>query len=153
MERKTTAPNTLDWYLTTRDGDGSIATGALAVLEKSGITGTPIPGDWDAKDESVILASTGDGGSNLWRIKLTTATGRIAGPPERLTFGTAIERSPVLASDGGVAFTSLVENVDVWRVRLDPVTGAAAGAMERMTDDAGRDRVINVSDDGEPSRT
>ena len=138
---------TLDWYLTSPNGGTIIRTGALDALQKSGVTGTPVPSDWDATDNSVFLASTGNGGSNLWKIKLAAADGRIAAPPQRLTFGTAIERSPALASDG-VAFTSLVENVDVWRVRLDPATGRAAGPMERVTDDAGRDRVMNVSDDG-----
>ncbi len=138
----------LDWYLTSRDGGTMIRTGALDALRKSGVTGAPVPSDWDATDNSVILASSGSGGSNLWKIKLGAADGRIAGRPDRLTFGTAIERSPVRASGGGIAFASLVENVDVWRVRLDPATGTAAGPMERITDDTGRDRVTNVSDDG-----
>ena len=141
-------PRALDWYLTSRGGGHAIRTGALDALQKSGVTGAPVPGDWDPRDDSVILASTGSGGSNLWKIKLAANDGRIAGHPERLTFGTAIERSPVLASGGRIAFTSLVENVDVWRVRLDPATGIAARPVERITDDVGGDRVMNVSDDG-----
>jgi Tol biopolymer transport system component/DNA-binding winged helix-turn-helix (wHTH) protein len=141
-------PRALDWYLTSRGGGRAVRTGALDALQKSGVTGAPVPGDWDPRDDSVILASTGSSGSNLWKIKLAANDGRIAGHPERLTFGTAIERSPVLASGGRIAFTSVVENVDVWRVHLDPATGKAAGPMERITDDVGRDRVMNVSDDG-----
>ena len=106
----------LDWYLTSRDGGTMIRTGALDALRNSGVTGAPVPSDWDATDNSVILASSGSGGSNLWKIKLGAADGRIAGRPDRLTFGTAIERSPVRSSSGGIAFASLVENVDVWRV-------------------------------------
>ena len=141
-------PRALDWYLTSRGGGRAIRTGALDALQKSGVTGAPVPGEWDPIDDSVILASTGSGGSNLWKIRLAANDGRITGHPERLTFGTAIERSPVIASGRRIAFTSLVENVDVWRVRLDPATGMAAGPMERITDDVGRDRVMNVSDDG-----
>ena len=44
---------TLDWYLTSRNGGTIIRTGALDALQKSGVTGTPVPSDWDATDNSV----------------------------------------------------------------------------------------------------
>jgi Tol biopolymer transport system component len=65
-----------------------------------------------------------------------------------LTFGTAIERSPTVADSGRIAFTSVVENVDVWRMPLDAATGVATGAPERLTDDAASDRLRKVSTDG-----
>jgi eukaryotic-like serine/threonine-protein kinase len=137
-----------DWYLTAIDGAEPVPTGALAVLESAGISGTPVPGDWDRTDSSVVFASTGNGGSNVWKVTIATATGTLIGAPRRLTFGTAIERGPVVGGPGRIAFTSLVENVDVWRVPLDPSSGVAAGPIERVTDGVGRDRVMNVSEDG-----
>ena len=67
---------------------------------------------------------------------------------ERLTFGTAIERSPVVGNPDQIAFASIVENVDIWRLPLDPTTGSASGGLERVTDDAAADRLQNVSADG-----
>jgi Tol biopolymer transport system component len=72
----------------------------------------------------------------------------VTGVPRRLTFGTAIERSPVVRSPGQLAFASIVENVDVWRVPLDRTTGIASGGLERVTDDTAADRLQNVSADG-----
>jgi Tol biopolymer transport system component len=95
-----------------------------------------------------MFSTTGTGESNLWKVGVDATDGHITSTPQRLTFGTAIERSPVLARNGRLAFASVSENVDVWRVRLDPASGVAAGPLERITDDAGPDRVVNVSDDG-----
>jgi Tol biopolymer transport system component len=72
----------------------------------------------------------------------------VSAPPERLTFGTAVERNPVMADSGRIAFESVVENVDVWRVPLDRTTGVASGPLERITDDAASDRLRTVSSDG-----
>jgi Tol biopolymer transport system component len=72
----------------------------------------------------------------------------VAGNPERLTFGTAIERNPIIASSGRIVFASLEENVDIWRVPLDARTGQASGAVERITDDAASDTLRSVSSDG-----
>ena len=139
---------TLDWYVTSREGVGAIRTWALTVLHDSGVRGPAVPGAWDPADGSVIFSTTASGESNLWKVGVDGINGHITSTPQRLTFGTAIERSPVLARDGRVAFASVSENVDIWRVRLDPASGVAAGPLERITNDAGADRVANVSDDG-----
>jgi len=137
-----------DWYLTAIDGGEPVPTGALKALDSAGIGGMPVPGDWDRTDSSVVFASTGEGGSNVWKVAIAAATGTLIGAPRRLTFGTAIERGPVVGGPGRIAFTSLVENVDVWRVPLDPSSGVAAGPIERVTEGVGRDRLMNVSEDG-----
>ena len=138
---------TLDWYLAARDGV-AVRTGALTVLHDNGVPGAAVPGAWDPTDASVMFSTTGSGESNLWKVGVDATDGHLTGTPQRLTFGTAIERSPVLARDGRVAFASVSENVDIWRVRLDPVSGIAAGPLERVTTDAGAERIFNVSDDG-----
>ena len=137
-----------DWYLTAIDGGEPVPTGALKALDSVGIGSMPVPGDWDRTDSSVVFASTGEGGSNVWKVAIAAATGTLIGAPRRLTFGTAIERGPVVGGPGRIAFTSLVENVDVWRVPLDPSSGVAAGPIERVTEGVGRDRLMNVSEDG-----
>ena len=141
------AESALDWYLAPADGGPPVRLRALDRFRAAGVTGVPVPGIWSS-DHTVVFASAGEGGSNVWKVQVAADRQSIVGDPERLTFGTAVERSPVVARSGQIVFTSLVENVDVWRVRLDPASGAAAGPMERLTDDAARDRVMNVSDDG-----
>jgi len=138
--------SSLDWYLVGVNGGEPHRTGALEVLRKGGLKGVPIPGWW-SRDGSVIFANYDEGASNVWQLPISR-TGRVAGEPARLTFGTAIERSPTVNSSGHVFFTSVAENVDVWRLPLDAKTGLARGAIERVTDNASSDRLVNVSDDG-----
>jgi Tol biopolymer transport system component len=139
--------SSLDWYLVDVDGGEPIRTGALEVLRRGGLKGVPIPGGW-SRDGAVIFANYDEEASNVWQLPISAATGRVAGEPARLTFGTAIERSPTFSSSGHVFFTSVAENVDVWRLPLDAKTGLASGAIERVTDNAAKDRLMNISDDG-----
>lgn len=136
----------LDWYLVDRGGGVPVRTGAVEILRRAGVNGWPIPGAWHGDD--VIFSTYDEGASNVWQLSVSPSTGRVAGAAVRLTFGTAIERSPSVSSSGRIAFTSVNENVDVWRVPLDRKTGLANGALERITDNAASDRVFNVSDDG-----
>ena len=139
--------SSLDWYLVGADGGEPIRTGALEVLREGGLKGVPIPGAW-SRDGAVIFANYDEGASNVWQVPISPDTGRVAGGPERLTFGTAIERSPTIDAAGHVFFASVAENVDVWRLPLDARTGLATGDIERVTDNASSDRLINMSDDG-----
>ena len=134
-----------DWYVVSRDGGQPVPSGATDALRKAGVTGLPIPGAWTAA--GVIFTTYDNGPSNVWQLAISPSA-RVTGTPRRLTFGTAMERSPSVSSSGRVAFTSVVENVDVWRVPLDPKTGLARGSLERVTDNAAIDRMMNMSDDG-----
>jgi serine/threonine protein kinase len=146
-ERKPSDPATYDWYVVRADGGDPTRTGAVEAIEKAGVTGIPIPGAWTTNGDVVFTTATEDQ-ANVWRLRISPATAVATGVPERLTFGTAIERSPVIRSPGQLAFTSIVENVDVWRVHLDATTGVADGGLERVTDDAAADHLQNVSAGG-----
>lgn len=137
-----------DWYVIPRDGGTAVKTGAVNALRAAGLGATlPIPGAWSARDHAVVFATNEVDSSSVSQIRVSPA-GRVDGRPEPLTFGTAVERNPVIADSGRVAFTSLVENVDIWRLPLDPKTGMAAGPLERLTDNAASDRLRNVSSNG-----
>jgi Tol biopolymer transport system component len=140
--------SSLDWYLVGVEGGEPVRTGALEVLRKAGVKGVPIPGGWREDGAAVVFANYDQGASNVWQLPLSPLTGRVSGEPVRLTFGTAIERSPAVSASGRVVFTSVIENVDVWRLPLDEKTGLARGAIERVTDNAASDRLTNTSDDG-----
>ncbi len=140
---------THDWYVIPRDGGRAIKTGTVQALRAAGLdTPFPIPGAWRARDNAVVFTSNETDSSNIWQIPIGLATGRVSGVPERLTFGTAIERNPVIANSGRIAFASIVEKVGIWRVPLDTRTGIATGALERVIDDAANDRLRTVSSDG-----
>jgi Tol biopolymer transport system component/DNA-binding winged helix-turn-helix (wHTH) protein len=145
-ERETGGSSTYDWYVVDFEGGHPVQTGALDAIERSKVTGVPIPGEW-TRDGDVVFTTATDDHANVWRVAVSPATGRVGGAPRRLTFGSAVERTPVL-SGSRLAFASIAENVDIWRVPLDPATGLAAGALERVTDDAARDVLSNVSADG-----
>jgi serine/threonine protein kinase len=146
-ERKTNGPPTHDWYVVRPDGGDPTRTGAVEAIEKAGVTGVPIPGAWTTNGDVVFTTATEDQ-ANVWRLRISPETALASGVPQRLTFGTAIERSPVIRSPDQLAFASVVENVDIWRVPLEPTTGIASGGLERVTDDAAADRLQNVSADG-----
>src|SRR5207302_4382212 len=123
--------------------------GVVQALRAAGLRAAfPIPSTWSRRNNAVMFASNETEKSNIWRIHISPSTSRVSGPPEQLTFGTAIERNPIVANSGRIVFTSIVENIDIWRVRLDANSGEATGALERMTDDAANDRLRSVSSDG-----
>jgi Tol biopolymer transport system component/DNA-binding winged helix-turn-helix (wHTH) protein len=135
----------LDFYVTSLSGN-AVRTGVLAALRSTGFEGIPYPGAWDP-DGSVYFTGSSENSSNVWKVRIDAATGVPGGVPERVTFGTAMERSPSVAT-GRVVFASLVQNVDVWRVPLDPHAGIAVGPLERLTRGPTRDRLMNVSKNG-----
>jgi Tol biopolymer transport system component len=136
----------LDWYVVSVAGGHPVRTGALEALRAARLDGAPIPAAWTA--DGVAFTTTDATTSNVWRLPVSPDSGRVAGSPTRLTFGSALERTASVSAMGQIAFTSLVENVDVWRVPLDPGTGMTNGRPERVTDDAASDRTMNVSGNG-----
>jgi len=140
---------THDWYVISRNGGTATKTGAVEALRAAGLLAPlPIPGTWSARNHAVVFATNETDSSNVWQMRISPSTHRVDGRPERLTFGTAVERNPIIANSGRIVFASLEENVDVWRVPLDAHSGLAAGAVERITDDAASDKLRSVSADG-----
>lgn len=140
---------THDWYVIPRNGGTAIKTGAVEAIRAAGLRGAlPIPGAWSAHKHTVVFATNEFDSSNVWQIPISPSNHRVDGHARRLTFGTAVERNPIIATSGRIAFVSLTENVDIWRVPLDARTGEAAGPPERVTDDAASDRLRNVTADG-----
>jgi Tol biopolymer transport system component/DNA-binding winged helix-turn-helix (wHTH) protein len=140
---------THDWYIIPVNGGKAMKTGVVPALRTVGLHAPfPIPGTWISRTNAVVFATNETDNSNIWQIHISPRTYRATGSPERLTFGTAIERNPIVAAPGRIVFASIAEKVDIWRVPLDAISGKAAGALERITDDAGRDRLRSVSADG-----
>jgi hypothetical protein len=92
--------SSLDLYVVGVDGSEPTRTGALDVLRRTDVKGVPIPGAWGA-DGAVVFATYDEGASNVWQLAISLPTGRVSGEPVRLTFGTAVERSPAVSASGG----------------------------------------------------
>jgi Tol biopolymer transport system component/DNA-binding winged helix-turn-helix (wHTH) protein len=149
LGEQTASESTYDWYMASIEGGSVVKTGAIDAIRRLRLNGaTPVPGGWRSADDAVVFATNETDKSNLWQIQVSRSTGRAVGSPERLTFGSAIERAPGVAASGRIAFASVVEKLGIWRIRLDPDTGAGIGAFERVTDGASNERLRNASRDG-----
>src|SRR6185295_14946032 len=105
-----------------------------------------IPGMWEQDDHVVFSGALGDS-TNLWRIPISSQTWRVAGAPQRLTFGTGLETTPT-AAGSRVVFSSQVPNDDIWSLPVDANHGRASGELRRLTDDAAVDFWPSLSADG-----
>jgi Tol biopolymer transport system component/DNA-binding winged helix-turn-helix (wHTH) protein len=130
----------IDWWVASLEGGPAARTGALASAQKRNFDipfSALVPGDWDAANRAVVFSASAGDTTNLWRIPVPLASDRVAGPPERLTSGTAQEDHPAVAAASGgrssVAFASLTINVDIWSLPLDANSGTAGGPPIRLT--------------------
>lgn len=141
---------TFDWWVTSIDSGPAIKTGAFAALHDKGFAlrdiATGVPGTWDQRDQLMFSGVLGDS-TNLWQIPISSKTWKVAGSPQRLTFGTALEAQPAVAGSRMV-FASLVSNDDIWSVPAEPNRGKVTGDLQRLTQDAAVDSFPSVSADG-----
>ncbi|HXV90856.1 MAG TPA: protein kinase [Gemmatimonadales bacterium] len=87
---------------------------------------------WSAAGDALYYCSSGGGGVNLWRVRMTPGGGP-AGPAEQLTTGAGNDLQPAVAPGSGrVAFTILAINSDLWRLPVSPATGQPTGEPEAM---------------------
>jgi len=83
--------------------------------------------------------------ANQWRLEL---------PPKRLTFGTAQDEKPSVASDGSttgarrLAFVSLARSENVWNLALDTNQPRTGGKLQRLTQESGFHIFPSISTDG-----
>jgi len=136
----------LDWWVAPLDGGPPVKTGALEALHLWMVA----PDDWVGDQ---VFFSVGAGSStNLWRVTLSPKTWRVAGPAERLTFGTAAESEASVTAGSQstlrLVFASQTSNLDIWSLPADTNRGKVLGDIQRLTDDAALDGRPSVSADG-----
>ena len=85
--------------------------------------------------------------TNIWRIPISVSERRVAGAPQRLTFGTGIEQGLSVSDDGRMAFASLGSNHDIWSIGVDD-SGRLVGEMNQLTEDEARNSEPSASADG-----
>lgn len=132
------------WWLSSLEGGEPIKTGILDAIRGHGLTGVTAPDQW--VDDRVLFSDQLGDSTNVWQIPVSAARGQVAGPPERLTFGT-LEVQPALAG-GRVVFHSGTENVDIWSLPIAADEGRVTGELERLTQTTAADINPYLSADG-----
>ena len=136
-----------DWWFAPIDGTQPVATGAYAVMEAKGLSGSAenntigpapdaLPVSW-TRDGVIFSARVGDS-VNLWRLQVDAASRRVVGASlERLTYGAGADLEPSVDDAGRVAFRVTSELAVSLRLPLDSNAGRARGAVVRETAHAG----------------
>jgi Tol biopolymer transport system component len=140
---------TPDWWIASLEGQASRSAGVGEVLERHKLSrwGTR-PAVW-TRDGQWILFAGGTGDSvNLYRVRVSSEAGVIAGDAERITFGTGIETKPALGAGGQLALATEVLTSQLWSVPADTNQGRVTGGMTQLTREATRHDYPQVSEDG-----
>ncbi|NWF83078.1 MAG: hypothetical protein HXY18_04525 [Bryobacteraceae bacterium] len=148
----------VDWWTTPLEGGEAIKSGFSAAAEKLGLKGVfqadsvlpaPVPEAVHPREVSVLFHARAGDGTHLWHVPFSLKSGRIAGPPRRLTLSASSDAWPAVWADGSrIGFSCLQTNVDIWSLPVDPSKGAATGVPERLTDDLAEDLGQDLSSDG-----
>jgi len=141
------------WSVASIDGDPPRGIASIEFFAKQGlseVTSGPwiFPEFFDEAENSVLFPARSGDGVNIWKVRLNSADWTIAGDPERVTFGTNIERSANVDSNGRVIFSSTTRNHDIWSLPLDADTGTALGDPRRLTNDSRDEFYPSISSDG-----
>ncbi len=132
-----------EWWAIPLDGSAPKNLGATEILRKAGLEMRD-PEAWGWCGNHIVFDNDGE----LYRLPVDAKTRRLSGPPERLTFGSALEALPSCSSTGRIAFTDVRGDRNIVALRLDPRTGLATGELERLTDTEARDTGSDISPDG-----
>ncbi len=149
----------IDWWIVQFDSGELKQTGIMKELQSRKLAPSelslatqhlvPVANRWT--EEHIIFSAFFGQISNIWRLPFSPASRRISGPPERLTMGTALEADgSILNKDAHtwLAFSSVLENVDLWSLPIQPDRAKPMGELQRLTRGLGADVRPSVTVDG-----
>jgi Tol biopolymer transport system component len=97
----------------------------VAVTADSDVSWNPV---WAPDGRHLYYVSNRGGSTNVWRVAIDEATGRVLGEPEPLTTPAPFAAHLTISADGQrLAYSSVQETQNVFRLGLDPATGEAQG--------------------------
>ena len=137
-----------DYWIACIDGSVVESTGILQRLRAQGLMPLTFPAAWVS--DSLVFTLITPTGVTLWRQRLSPATLRATGEPERLTRGTEFDCF-VTGASGRLAFVSTHPDQNLWSVVIDPVSGMAHGSLRRLTRGPGFVAQLSVSQDVSPT--
>ena len=125
-----------DWWWMSADGGEPVATGVYPELIARGISFTPetdgdsLPDSWG--DGGILFSATTGQATNLWRIPVSSVTGKVDGAPQQLTTGAGADSRASTDRLGRIAVQVSRSNEAVFALALDPRTGKSPGTLERL---------------------
>jgi Tol biopolymer transport system component len=147
LEPDTATDRKADWWTAPVAGGKAEKTGVGEQLQRQGLSMLPNAGPPVWNGGSLLFTARRGDTANLWQVPLSQRRRRVAGPAERLTFGSALEMYPSAAA-GRIVFTSLSESNNLWSQPVDRREGVAIGDMQRLTEGPSRDIFPSISADG-----
>ena len=104
---------------------------------------------WSPVGDYLYFASNRGGSMNLWRLRIDSAAGRPAGPPEPLTTPSPYIGYISISADGSrIAYISQVRTYNLYRIPFDPSKGSATGPPRPVTQGLMQAAYPDVSPDG-----
>jgi hypothetical protein len=138
-----------DWWIAPRDGGPAIKTESFILFRSQRIMdGRPslvVPAGWIG--DGVFFSANLEAVTSLWRLNLLPSTGKPAGLPQQLTFGTSLEAKPSVIAGEQIAFASLTQSLNIWSLPVDANLGKVTGDAQKLTDGA-HDAHTSLSADG-----
>jgi Tol biopolymer transport system component len=136
-----------DWWLVPVDGGDPRPMGLRSLMREAKIeflSAEPAfwAGDW------VVFTARFSNRSQVMRVRLDLAAGKVTGKIEPVTSGTAQDQDATGAADGKIAFASLQFSSDLWILPVDTNQGKVTGPMQRLTEDAALNDYASISEDG-----
>ena len=130
-----------DWWVAPVDGGEPIQTGAFAAFARENLVASG-PSAWVG--DQVFFSARRDT-TNLWKAVIPPRTGKTRGAPRRLTFGTADENKPSVASNGSLVFSTVAASTNVWSLPMELDQGKVAGDILRVTRDLSTEVFPSIS--------
>jgi Tol biopolymer transport system component/DNA-binding winged helix-turn-helix (wHTH) protein len=138
----------VDWWIASIDGGNVLRTGASSEFQKIGLASvSQAPELWTADGTAVLMSATQADTRNIWRVPISTIDWKVAGEPQRLTFGTGTDSQPAVAGEK-LAYTSVTAMLEIWSLPIDANRARPLGAPQRLTGDADGHGYPAVSTDG-----
>ena len=125
-----------DWWWVPAQGAEPAATGVYPALLARGISFSPdtggdsLPESWGP--QGVLFSATTGQAMNLWRVSISSATGKIDGEPVRLTNGAGADRRPSVDRRGHVVFQVSTSYEGIFALALDSETGKSVDRIDRL---------------------
>jgi eukaryotic-like serine/threonine-protein kinase len=134
------ASNLDDWefFALPLDGGDPSSMGVGDVLRAAGFGS---PRFAVAVGDSLLISGGRNERSNVWQVRFTPGSRRVAGSPRQLTFGTEHEFATSVSAGGAVAILSVKDFSDLYLLPIDPTTGNASAPVRRLTQD-GRPKIL-----------
>jgi eukaryotic-like serine/threonine-protein kinase len=136
----------IDWWIVPRTGGKAKATRIVGDLQKQGFQYPGRVCEWT--NDTILFAGMRGDPVNLWRLTVNRETGRLTGPPRRLTSGNTFEIEGNITPDGHLIYAALDKNYNIWSLPLRANEGVATGEMKKLTDRTTREAHPSISSDG-----